>query len=128
MPACIDRFETIAAAHHAVICVDDAACRPDRGAGHQGDLKSGDLACHTAAVLGTLPFMKIMKNLIWLFPLLISLGAMLLTVEMKSQTREVTINYDVNNLFDTRGRLHSVRLVLHPNGSVTWLDLTGHIR
>jgi hypothetical protein len=72
--------------------------------------------------------MKIMKKLIWLFPLLITVGAMLLTVEMKSQTHEVTINYDINNLFDTRGRLHSVRLVFHPDGSVTWLDLTGRIR
>lgn len=69
-----------------------------------------------------------MKKLIWLFPLLITLGAILVTVEMKSQTREVTINYDINNVFDTRGRLHSVRFVFHPDGSVTWLDLTRHIR
>jgi len=52
---------------------------------------------------------------------------MLMTVEMKSQTHEVTINYDINNLYDTRGRLHSVRLVFHPNGSITWLDLTRHL-
>ena len=72
--------------------------------------------------------MKTMKKLIWLLPLLIILGAMLVTVEMKSQTREVTINYDFNNLMDTGGRLHTVRLVFHPDGSVTWRDLTHHIR
>jgi len=72
--------------------------------------------------------MKTMKKLIWLLPLLIILGAMLVTVEMKSQTREVTIYYDYNNLFDTSGRIHSVRLVFHPNGSVTWLDLGPHFR
>ena len=72
--------------------------------------------------------MKTMRKLIWLLPLLIILGAMLVTVEMKSQTREVTINYDFNNLMDTSGRLHSVRLVFHPDGSVSWRDLTHHIR
>jgi hypothetical protein len=72
--------------------------------------------------------MKIMKKLIWLLPVLIILGSMLVTVEMKSQTREVTIFYDLNNLIDTSGRLHSVRLVLHSNGSVTWRDLTPHLR
>jgi len=69
-----------------------------------------------------------MEKLIWLLPLLIILGAMLVTVEMKSQTQEVVINYDYGNLVDTSGRFHSVRLVLHPNGSVTWRDLTHHIR
>jgi hypothetical protein len=65
-----------------------------------------------------------MKKLIWLLPLLIILGAMLVTVEMKSQTHEVVIQYDYGNLVDTRGRVHSVRLVFHPDGSVTWRDLT----
>jgi hypothetical protein len=72
--------------------------------------------------------MKTMKKLIWLLPLLIILGAMLATVEMKSQTREAIIQYDYGNLMDTSGRVHSVRLVFHPNGSVTWRDLTPHIR
>jgi hypothetical protein len=72
--------------------------------------------------------MKTMKKLIWLLPLLIILGAMLVTVEMKWQTHEVVIQYDYGNLVDTRGRLHSVRLVFHPDGSVTWRDLTPHIR
>jgi hypothetical protein len=72
--------------------------------------------------------MKPMKKLIWLLLLLIILGGMLVTVEMKSQTREVTINYDYGNLMDTSGRIHSVRLVFHPDGSVTWRDLTPHIR
>jgi hypothetical protein len=72
--------------------------------------------------------MKNVKKLMWLFPLLIVLGAMLVTVEMKSQTQEVTINYDLNNLVDTRGRFHSVRLVFHPNGSVTWHDLGPRFR
>jgi hypothetical protein len=67
-----------------------------------------------------------MKKLIWLLPLLIILGAMLETVEMKSQTHEVVIQYDYGNLVDTRGRVHSVRLVFHPDGSVTWRDLTPH--
>jgi len=71
---------------------------------------------------------KTMKKLIWLLPLLIILGVMLVTVEMKSQTHEVTINYDYGNLMDTRGRVHSVRLVFHPDGSVTWRDLTPHLR
>ena len=84
-------------------------------------------ACHLAAFSGKLRPMKTTKTLIWLLPLLIILGAMLVTVEMKSQTHEVTINYDINNLYDTRGRLHSVRLVFHPNGSITWLDLTRHL-
>src|SRR6185369_3046201 len=74
------------------------------------------------------PSMKTMRKLIWLLPLLIILGAMLVTVEMKSQTHEVIINYDFGNLMDARGRVHSVRLVLHPDGSVTWRDLTPHIR
>lgn len=72
--------------------------------------------------------MKTMKTLIWLSALLIIVGTMLVSVEMKSQTHEVTINYDLNNLFDTRGRLHSVQLVFHPDGSVTWRDLGPRIR
>ena len=65
-----------------------------------------------------------MKKLIWLLPLLIILGAMLVTVVKSSaQTREVTINYDYGNLTDTSGRVHSVRLVFHHDGSVTWRDL-----
>jgi hypothetical protein len=69
-----------------------------------------------------------MKKRIWLLPVLIILGAMLVTVEMKSQSNEVVIQYDYGNLVDTRGRIHSVRLVFHPDGSVTWRDLTPHIR
>jgi hypothetical protein len=71
---------------------------------------------------------KTMKKLIWLFPLLISLGAMLVAIELKgsSPSREILISY--GNLFDTSGRPHSVQLVLHPDGSVTWRDLTHHIR
>ena len=72
--------------------------------------------------------MKTTKKLIWLLPLLIILGAMLVAVEMKSQTREVTIYYDYNNLQDTTGRLHSVRLVFHSDGSVSWRDLTPRLR
>ena len=71
---------------------------------------------------------KNMKKLIWLLPLLIIVGAMFVTMEMKSQTHEVLINYDYGNLVDTSGRVHSVRLVFHPDGSVTWRDLTRHIR
>jgi hypothetical protein len=72
--------------------------------------------------------MKTMKKFIWLLPQLIILGTMLVAVEIKgsSPTDEITISY--GNLIDTRGRLHSVQLVLHPNGSVTWRDLTHHIR
>jgi len=72
--------------------------------------------------------MEPIKKLIWLLPLLIILGAMLVTVEMKSQTHEAIIQYDYGNLYDIRGRIHSVRLVFHPDGSVTWRDLTPHIR
>jgi hypothetical protein len=73
---------------------------------------------------------KITKKLIWLLPLLIILGAMLVDVEIKglSPTHEITINYNMGNLIDTSGRYHSVLLVLHPDGSVTWRDLTPHIR
>jgi hypothetical protein len=85
-------------------------------------------ACHPTAFYGTLPSIKTMKKLIWLLPLLIILGAMLVTVEMKSQTHEVVIQYDYGNLVDTRGRYHHVLLVLHPDGSVSWRDLTRHIR
>ena len=54
---------------------------------------------------------------------------MLVTVVKSSaQTHEVTINYDYGNLIDTSGRYHSVRLVLHTDGSVTWRDLTRHSR
>ena len=69
-----------------------------------------------------------MKKLIWLLPLLIILGAMFVAVEINgsSPTDEITISY--GNLVDTRGRAHSVQLVLHPSGSVTWRDLTYHIR
>jgi hypothetical protein len=69
-----------------------------------------------------------MKKLIWLLPLFKILGMTFVAVQMKSQTREVTINYDYGNLVDTSGRVHSVRLVFHPDGSVTWRDLTPHIR
>jgi hypothetical protein len=69
-----------------------------------------------------------MKKLIWLLPILITLGTMFVTVELKSQTREVTIYYDLNNLQDTTGRLHSVRLVFHSDGSVSWRDLTPRLR
>ncbi len=74
--------------------------------------------------------MKTMKKLIWLLPLLIILGAMFVAVQIKgsSPTNEVTINYDYGNLIDTSGRYHSVQLVLHADGSVTWRDLTRHIR
>jgi hypothetical protein len=74
------------------------------------------------------PSMKSMKKLIWLLPQLIILGALLVAVEIKGSppTNEITISY--GNLFDTRGHVHSVQLVLHPNGSVTWRDLTHHIR
>jgi hypothetical protein len=69
-----------------------------------------------------------MKKLIWFLPQLIIVGAMLLGVEMKGSppTNEITISYA--NLTDTSGRLRSVQLVLHPDGSVTWRDLTRHIR
>jgi hypothetical protein len=54
--------------------------------------------------------------------------AMFVAVEINgsSPTDEITISY--GNLVDTRGRAHSVQLVLHPSGSVTWRDLTYHIR
>lgn len=91
--------------------------------------KSGEQACHAAAFYVTLSFMKTMKNLLWLLPFLIILGAMLVTVAKSSaQNHEVTITYDCGNLVDTRGRYHSVQLVMHPDGSVTWRDLTRHIR
>jgi len=80
---------------------------------------------HPAAFSGKL---RPMKKLIWLLPLFVILGAMLVTLEMKSQTHEVVVQYDYGNLVDTRGRVHSVRLVFHPDGSVTWRDLTPHIR
>ena len=41
---------------------------------------------------------------------------MLVTVEMKSQSHEVIIQYDYGNLVDTRGRIHSVGLIFHPDG------------
>ena len=87
-----------------------------------------NVACHPAAFYGTLPSIKTMKKLIWLLPLLIILGAILVAVEIKgsSPTHEITISY--GNLADTSGRLHSVQLVLHADGSVTWRDLTRHIR
>lgn len=73
--------------------------------------------------------MKTMKKLLWLLPLLTILGAMLATVVKSSaQTHEVTINYNYGNLIDTRGRYHSVQLVMHADGSVTWRDITHHIR
>jgi hypothetical protein len=73
--------------------------------------------------------MKTMKKLLWLLPLLIILGAMLVTVVKSSaQTHEVTINYEFGNLIDTSGRYHSVQLVLRHDGSVVWRDLTHHIR
>ena len=72
--------------------------------------------------------MKTMKKVIWLLPLLIILAALFVAVEIRgsSPSDEITISY--GNLIDTRGRSHSVELVLHPNGSVTWHDLTHHIR
>ena len=72
--------------------------------------------------------MKTMKKVIWLLPLLIILAALFVAVEIRgsSPSDEITISY--GNLIDTRGRSHSVELILHPNGSVTWRDLTHHIR
>jgi len=77
---------------------------------------------------GKLPSIKTMKKLIWLLPLLIILGAIFVAVEIKalSPPNEITISY--GNLIDTSGRPHSVQLVLHPDGSVSWRDLTRHIR
>ncbi len=69
-----------------------------------------------------------MKRLIWLLSLLIILGAMLVAVEIKGSSPTDEITMSLGNLIDTRGRHHSVQLVLHPNGSVTWRDLTHHIR
>ena len=91
-------------------------------------LRRVKMSCHHAAFYGKLPPIKTMKKLIWLLPLLIILMAMLVAVEIKgsSPTHEITINY--GNLYDTSGRLHSVLLVLHPDGSVTWRDMTRHIR
>jgi hypothetical protein len=68
------------------------------------------------------------EKLIRLLPLLIILGAMVVAVEIKGSPpmHEITISY--GNLADTSGRHHSVQLVLHPDGSVTWRDLTGHVR
>jgi len=92
--------------------------------------KHSHKTCHAASFYGTLPSMKTMKKLIWVLPLLIILGAMLVAVEMKgsSPTHEITINYNMGNLIDTSGRYHSVQLVLHHDGLVTWRDLTHHIR
>jgi len=72
--------------------------------------------------------MKTMKKSIWLLPFLIILGAMLVAVEIKGfpPMHEITISY--GNLVDTRGGQHSVQLVLHSDGSVTWRDLAHHIR
>ena len=87
-----------------------------------------NVACHRAGFYGTLASIKTMKKLIWLLPQLIILGTMLVAVEIKgaSPTNEITISY--GNLMDTRGHLHSVQLALHPDGSVTWRDLTHHLR
>ena len=84
--------------------------------------------CDSPAFHGTLPSVKSMKKLIWLVPQLVILGVILVAMEMKGspQVDEITISY--GNLLDDRGRVHSVQLVLHPNGSVTWRDLTQHIR
>ena len=49
-------------------------------------------------------------------------------VKSSAQTQDVTITYDYGNLIDSRGRYHSVQLVMHPDGSVTWRDVTRHIR
>ncbi len=64
-------------------------------------------SCHPAAFYRTPPSMKIMKKLIWLLPLLITLGAMLVAVEIKGSppTHEITISY--GNLVDSRGGQHS---------------------
>ena len=87
-----------------------------------------NVACDPTAFDGTLPSIKTMKKLIWLLLLLIIPGAMFVAVGIKgsSPTHEITISY--GNLIDTGGRHHSVQLVLHPDGSVTWRDLTHHIR
>jgi hypothetical protein len=87
-----------------------------------------NVACHSAGFCGRLRSIKTMKKLIWLLPLLTILGAMVVAVETKgsSPTHEITISY--GNLVDSSGRSHSVQLVLHPDGSVTWRDLTRHLR
>jgi hypothetical protein len=114
--------------HHAVIRIYDGSCNVIETHEQAAISKTGERACHPAAFYGTLPSIKTMKKLIWLLPLLIILGAMFVAVEIKglSPPNEITISY--GNLIDTSGRPHSVQLVLHPDGSVSWRDLTRHIR
>jgi hypothetical protein len=49
----------------------------------------------------------------------------LTVVKASRPNNEITISY--SNLIDTGGRLHSVQLVLNPDGSVTWRDITPHL-
>jgi hypothetical protein len=46
-------------------------------------------------------------------------------VKASRPVNEITISY--SNLIDTSGHLHSVQLVLNPDGSVTWRDMTPHL-
>lgn len=87
-----------------------------------------NVACHRAGFYGTLASIKTMKKLIWLLPFFTILGAMVVAVETKGSSPAHEILISQGNLVDTSGRLHSVQLVLHPDGSVTWRDLTRHIR
>jgi len=115
------------------LCFSSFGCRPlgySPAQCQKNLFASGQIlpACQYAAFSGRLPFMKTMKKLVWLLPLLIMLGTIFVAVEIKGSppTDEITINY--GHLVDTKGRSYSVQLVLHPGGSVTWRDLTHHIR
>jgi hypothetical protein len=59
---------------------------------------------------------------------MIAVGVALLGLTVVKASRpvnEITISY--NNLIDTSGRLRSAQLVLNPDGSVTWRDMTPHL-
>jgi hypothetical protein len=69
-----------------------------------------------------------MKKLIWLLPLLVILCAIFVAVEIKGSSPTPEMTMSLGNLVDSSGRPHSVQLVFHPDGAVTWRDLTRHIR
>lgn len=70
-------------------------------------------------------FDVMMKSII-VVAIAVGLALIGLTVGKASRpNNEITISY--SNLIDTGGRLHSVQLVLNPDGSVTWRDVTPHL-
>jgi len=68
-----------------------------------------------------------MKTLQTILPLTMMFIMAVTGFETKASRSENEITIDYPSLTDTTGRFHHVQLVLRPDGSVMWRDLTTHV-